>query len=110
MPSVGEVSFELERFECVPVEGGDKNRSRHLIGADLSYDLHAGLPGHLNVEKNEVGLMLPDRIHCFITVACSCNDLDSRLVGEHVLDALSGEWLIIGDEDAEGFGHPAAAV
>jgi hypothetical protein len=74
--------------------------------ADVLRGFDTRLAGHLHVEKNEVGLVLPDGIDGLMPILCHRDDLDSSFASEHVLDALARERLVICDDHAkEGGSH-----
>ena len=66
----------LESLEGVFVKGGHKNDDRH-IGADQGLDDGKTVePGHLDIEKNQLGLFLAYRGDSLSTVAALGNHFD----------------------------------
>src|SRR6266404_7645380 len=71
---------------------------RHRLRADLADDLEPRLAGHLNVEKDEIRLQLADCCDGIESVVGAADDLDVALVGEQILEPLSRETLVVGDQ------------
>src|SRR6266566_4693339 len=103
---------EIECCDGVIVGGGEDHRW-HRVGAHLAHDFEPGLPGHLDVEKNEIGLQLADGRDRRQSIVGSAHDLDVLLVREQVLDPLAGEPLVVSDQHTQrlaGSQRPASVL
>ena len=71
------------------IVGGGEYHRRHLVDADLAHHLEAGLPRHLDVEKDNVRPQLAYCFDCGESVVGSADNFDVGFVCQQVLETLA---------------------
>ena len=82
------------------IEGGHEDDERHARRADSLDDIESAGAGHLDVEKHQIGLEAPDGVDRVGTRGTLGDDLEPVLRGEKRAQPLTGQRLVVGDEDA----------
>ena len=75
-----------------------KYHRRHFLGADLAHHFQSGLAWHLDVEKDNVRPQLAYRFDCSEPVVGSADDFDVILVRKQILETLTRQPLVVGDQ------------
>ena len=69
---------------------------------DLAQHLEAILLRHLDIEKEDIGLMLPHHRYGLAAVAALSQDGDLGMIREHGAEQLARQRLIVGDKGGDG--------
>ena len=101
--------MDLERPERVLVEGGHEDHFRQARHAHSGQHPKAIHFRHLNVEKDEVGLVLFNRFDCRAPIAAFANDLEVGFRFEKRAQPLAGQRFVINDQRADLHGRHSLA-
>ena len=82
--------------------GGDEDHERRLNLHQPLDDREAVEAGHLDVEKDEVGLVRLDRSDRLAAVLAAVDDLDVLVRLQTKLEPLDGERLVVDEDGANG--------
>jgi hypothetical protein len=101
LDGLGEVVERVdgEGFDGVMVVRGDEDGDGHVRGADFVDDVEGGAPGHLDVEEEDVVTIGFEVFDDFAAIAAFAGDCDVFVAREEEAQPLTGEWLVVGDED-----------
>ena len=83
--------MRLEGLDRVVVEGGDEDNGRQIAAGQGAQHVEAVHAGHLDIEKHQVGIALPDDLQCFAPVGGLGNDLDVTDIAQAVPETAPGE-------------------
>jgi hypothetical protein len=97
----------LERAQCVTIVRGHEHDRRQVARLQCLDHVEAVQLGHLNVEKNEVGLRCGDRLDCARAVGALADDRDVGLPGEQPANPSACNRFVVDQERADR--HTAAA-
>jgi len=96
--------IDLKGADGVLVERGreDDLREGQLPAQEFFEDGEAIEAGHLDIEKDDVGLVLTDELDGFDAVGSVGENVDAASSFEEELELLAGERFIVDDECGEG--------
>ena len=91
--------MDFEGADGVIVVGGDEDDGG--AGADQLEDFEAVELGHLDIEKDEIGLQFGDGFDGFEAVGAFGGDFDFGMRGEKFAQDLAGELLVVDNHGAK---------
>jgi hypothetical protein len=71
---------------------------RHILESNFGDYAKAVDVRHLNVEKDEIGMLFANAGNCFTTAGALCDDLDIVTLAKKSRAASACEWLVISDQ------------
>src|SRR6185369_12718314 len=87
----------LEGAHGILIVGGDKDDVRSRFALERLQHFKAAQLGHLYVQKDKVGLQRLDRVYCFTTIRTLSDNLDLRIISQHLANHLASERFIVDD-------------
>jgi len=99
-------SVDLERFDRVLIEGGRKDDlgQGNLAIEQLLDDAETVEAGHLDVEKNEIGIVFLDQADGFEAVLALGDDVNISGVFEQVGEFVACQLFVVDDDDGKRHG------
>src|SRR5690242_19362996 len=88
----------LERTHGILIVGGNKDDIRSRFAVERFQHFEAAQLGHLDIQKDEVGLQGLDRVYCFTTIRALRDNLDVRIISKHLANHLTSERFIVDDQ------------
>src|SRR2546421_10688181 len=82
------------------IVGGHKDYQRHSFLPQRPQYVEASEPGHLHVEKQQVGRMFFDGRDCFIAIGTFAKHFDVRFLAQQSPDPLTRQRFVINDDGA----------
>jgi len=86
---------------------GNEDHRRHPIRRDRIDERETSHLPHLDIEQDDVGREVADRLHRFGAVSTFADDLRSRDFGEETQQPLSREGLVVNDQNTQSCHVPA---
>src|SRR6185369_15523084 len=87
----------LEGAYRVLIVSGDKDDVRSRFAVERFQHFEAAQFRHLNIEKDEVGLQRLDRIYGLTTIRTLPDNLDFRIISQHLANHFASERFIVDD-------------
>jgi hypothetical protein len=89
-----------EGLQGVAIVGGDEDGRGHAVRADLADDVEPVAVRHLHVQEGDVGGLPAQHLRRRAAGGALADDHDVRFLRGQGAQALAGQGLVVGDEDA----------